>query len=326
MHAVVVTTPGGPDAMEWRHLPDPVAGPGEVVLRVAATAVNRADILQRKGFYPPPPGASDVIGLECSGTVVEVGDGVTAWSVGDLACALLAGGGYAELVAVPAGQLMPVPAGLDLVTAAALPEVAATVWSNLVMVAGLGAGDLLLVHGGAGGIGTMAIQVGRARGARVAVTAGSADKLARCAGLGADILVNYREQDFVDVVHEATDGHGADVVLDNMGGKYLARNVQVLAPGGHLVVIGLQGGTSAELDLGMLMGRRASITGTTLRARPVHEKAAICAEVVDRLWPLVESGEVRPVVDRVLPITDVAEAHRLVESSGHVGKVLLAVG
>ncbi len=325
MHAVVVTTPGGPEAMEWSHLPDPVAGPGEVLLRVAASAVNRADILQRKGFYPPPPGASDVLGLECSGTVVEVGDGVTAWSVGDRACALLAGGGYAQLVAAPAGQLMPVPAGIDLVTAAALPEVAATVWSNLVMVAGLGAGDVLLVHGGGSGIGTMAIQVARARGARVAVTAGSDEKLARCAELGAEVLVNYREQDFVEIVREATDGHGADVVLDNMGGKYLARNVQVLAAGGHLVVIGLQGGTSAELDLGALMGRRASITATTLRARPVPEKAGICAEVVDRLWPLVEAGDVRPVVDRVLPITQVGDAHRLVEASGHVGKVLLTV-
>jgi putative PIG3 family NAD(P)H quinone oxidoreductase len=325
MHAVVVTSPGGPEAMQWGHAPDPVAAPGEVVLRVAATAVNRADLLQRRGFYPPPAGSSEVLGLECSGTVVEVGDGVTAWSVGDHACALLAGGGYAELVAVPAGQLMPVPAGVDLVTAAALPEVAATVWSNLVMTAGLGAGDVLLVHGGSSGIGTMAIQVARARGARVAVTAGSGEKLARCAELGADILVNYREQDFVALVREATDGHGADVVLDNMGGKYLARNVQVLAPGGHLLVIGLQGGASAELDLGILMGRRASITGTTLRARPVPEKAAICAEVVDRLWPLVESGEVRPVVDRVLPISQVARAHELVEASGHVGKVLLSV-
>ena len=325
MRAITVTEPGGPDVLAWTEVPDPEAGPGEVVLDVAATAVNRADLLQRQGFYPPPPGASDILGLECSGTVASVGAGVDGWSVGDECVALLAGGGYAERVAVPADQLMRVPRGLDLVTAASLPEVACTVWSNVVLLAGLRAGETLLVHGGAGGIGTFAIQAGVALGATVAVTAGSAEKLERCRELGAHVLVNYRDEDFVAAVRAATDGRGADVVLDNMGGKYLARNVDVLAPGGRLVVIGLQGGTRAELDLGRLMAVRGTVAATTLRARPVAEKAAICRAVERDAWPLVESGAVRPVVDRVLPLHEAAEAHRAVEAGEHVGKVLLRV-
>ena len=325
MHAIVVTEPGGPEALVWTEVPDPVAGPGEVVLDVVASAVNRADLLQRQGFYPPPAGAPPYPGLECSGRVASVGDGVEGWSVGDECVALLAGGGYAEKVVVPSGQLMPVPSGLDLLTAAALPEVACTVWSNVVIDAGLHSGDVLLVHGGAGGIGTFAIQAGVALGARVAVTAGSAGKLARCAGLGADILVNYRDQDFVAVVREATGGRGADVVLDNMGGAYLQRNVDVLATGGRVQVIGLQGGTKGELNLGVLMGKRALVRGTTLRARPVDEKAVICARVAAEAWPLVADGRIAPVVDRVVPMADAAEAHRAIESGEHVGKVLLAV-
>ena len=324
MHAIVARGPGGPEVLEWSEVPTPDAGPGEVLVQVAASAVNRADLLQRKGFYPPPAGASDILGLECSGTVAAVGEGVDGWSVGDPCVALLAGGGYAEMVAVPVGQLMPVPRGLDLVTAAALPEVACTVWSNVVLLARLGAGETFLVHGGGGGIGTFAIQVAVALGARVAVTAGSPEKLARCRDLGAEILVDYSKADFVERVKEATDGRGADVVLDNMGAAYLARNLEVLAPGGRLVVIGLQGGAKAELDLGRLMARRASVTGTTLRARPVAEKAAICAAVTAQAWPLVEAGAIVPVVDRVLPMRDAAEAHRVVEASDHVGKVLLA--
>jgi len=324
VHAIVARGPGGPEVLEWSEVPTPDAGPGEVLVQVAASAVNRADLLQRKGFYPPPAGASDILGLECSGTVAAVGEGVDGWSVGDPCVALLAGGGYAEMVAVPVGQLMPVPRGLDLVTAAALPEVACTVWSNVVLLARLGAGETFLVHGGGGGIGTFAIQVAVALGARVAVTAGSPEKLARCRDLGAEILVDYSKADFVERVKEATDGRGADVVLDNMGAAYLARNVEVLAPGGRLVVIGLQGGAKAELDLGRLMARRASVTGTTLRARPVAEKAAICAAVTAQAWPLVENGAIVPVVDRVLPMRDAAEAHRVVEASDHVGKVLLA--
>jgi len=324
VHAIVARGPGGPEVLEWSEVPTPDAGPGEVLVQVAASAVNRADLLQRKGFYPPPAGASDILGLECSGTVAAVGEGVDGWSVGDPCVALLAGGGYAEMVAVPVGQLMPVPRGLDLVTAAALPEVACTVWSNVVLLARLGAGETFLVHGGGGGIGTFAIQVAVALGARVAVTAGSPEKLARCRDLGAEILVDYSKADFVERVKEATDGRGADVVLDNMGAAYLARNLEVLAPGGRLVVIGLQGGAKAELDLGRLMAKRASVAGTTLRARPVAEKAAICAAVTAQAWPLVENGAIVPVVDRVLPMRDAAEAHRVVEASDHVGKVLLA--
>jgi putative PIG3 family NAD(P)H quinone oxidoreductase len=325
MRAIVVAEPGGPEALVWTEVDDPAAGPGEVVIDVVASAVNRADLLQRQGFYPPPPGAPPYPGLECSGRVASVGDGVEGWSAGDECVALLAGGGYAEKVVVPAGQLMPVPPGLDLLTAAALPEVACTVWSNVVMDAGLRAGEVLLVHGGAGGIGTFAIQAGVALGARVAVTAGSPEKLARCAELGAEILVDYREQDFVDVVRQATGGRGADVVLDNMGAAYLQRNVDVLAIGGRIQVIGLQGGVKGELNLGALMGKRAQVRGTTLRARPVEEKAEICARVAAEAWPLVADGRIRAVVDRVVPMADAADAHRAIESGDHVGKVLLAV-
>src|SRR5215210_8236651 len=270
MRAITISAPGGPEVLEWTEVPDARPGPGEVVVEVAASAVNRADLLQRQGRYPPPAGASDVLGLECSGTVREVGDGVERWQVGDEVCALLAGGGYAEQVLVPAGQLMTVPAGVDLVTAAALPEVACTVWSNLFMVAGLRPGETLLVHGGAGGIGTFAIQLAAALGATVATTAGSAAKLEVCRSLGASITVDYRQQDFVEVVKEATrdrpGGPGADVVLDNMGAAYLARNLDVLATSGRLVVIGMQGGSKAELDLGMLLRKRAAVIATTLRA------------------------------------------------------------
>jgi putative PIG3 family NAD(P)H quinone oxidoreductase len=323
MHAVTTTGPGDVDVMRWEAVPDPVAGPGEVLLDVAASAVNRADLLQRQGFYPPPPGASEVIGLECSGTVAALGDGVERWAVGDEVCALLAGGGYAEKVAVPAGQCLPVPAGVDLVTAAGLPEVACTVWSNLVMVGRFTAGEAVLVHGGASGIGTMAIQVANALGAsHVACTVGSTDKAERCKSLGADIVVNYTEQDFVDVVREAT-GRGVDVVLDIMGASYLSRNVDVLAADGRLIVIGLQGGTTAELDLNALLRKRATVHATSLRARPLQQKAAICTEVETRLWPLVAAGHVRPVVHATYPMNDVAEAHRTVAASEHVGKVLL---
>ncbi len=326
MRAVTVSAPGGPEVLGWGEVPDPVAGPGEVVVDVVASAVNRADLLQRQGHYPPPPGASDVLGLECSGRVAALGPGVDGWSVGDECVALLAGGGYAERVAVPVGQLMRVPRGVDLVTAAALPEVACTVWSNVVLLARLQPGETLLVHGGGGGIGTFAIQVGAALGARVAVTAGSAEKLERCRELGAEILVNYRDEDFVEAVRAATGGRGADVVLDNMGAAYLARNIEVLAADGRLVVIGLQGGARAELDLGRMMAKRATVSATTLRARPVAEKAAICAAVQAEAWPLVESGAIVPVVDRVLPMSDAAEAHRAVAAGDHVGKVLLVTG
>jgi putative PIG3 family NAD(P)H quinone oxidoreductase len=302
---------------------DPEPGPGEVVLDVVATAVNRADTLQRAGHYPPPKGASDVLGLECSGRVAAVGSGVEGWSVGDEVCALLAGGGYASKVLVPAGQCMPVPSGVDLVSAAALPEVACTVWSNVFMVAGLQPGETLLVHGGAGGIGTMAIQLAKALGATVATTAGSAEKLQVCRDLGADVVIGYRDQDFVDEVRAATDGRGADVVLDNMGAKYLDRNLSALATEGRLVIIGMQGGTKAELNIGKLLAKRAAVIGTTLRARPVEEKSAICSAVVEHVWPLVAEGSVKPVVHTTLPLEQAAEGHRLMEDGGHVGKIVL---
>ncbi|MGH3743651.1 MAG: NAD(P)H-quinone oxidoreductase [Mycobacteriales bacterium] len=323
MRAIVVSEPGGPESLAWSETSDPTAGPGEVVVDVAASAVNRADLLQRQGLYPPPRGASTVLGMECSGVISALGPDVSGWSVGDRVCALLAGGGYAEKVAVPAGQLLPVPAGVDLVDAAGLPEVACTVHSNLGHL--LHEDELLLVHGGSSGIGTFATQYAVARGARVAVTAGSAEKLDRCRALGASILVNYREQDFVEQVRAATDGRGADVVLDNMGAAYLARNVEVLAPGGRLVVIGMQGGTKAELDLGTLLSKRASVAATALRSRPLADKARIVRGVCDEVWPLIEAGRVRPVIDTVVPMADAAEAHRLVEASSHVGKVLLRV-
>ncbi len=325
MYAITIPEPGGPEALVWGEVPEPGAGEGEVLVEVVAGAVNRADVLQRQGFYPPPPGASVYPGLECSGRIVAVGPGVTGWSVGDEVCALLAGGGYAERVAVPVGQLLPVPDGVDLVEAAALPEVACTVWSNVFMGARLRCGETLLVHGGASGIGTMAIQLGRAVGARVAVTAGSARKLERCRELGAEVLIDYREQDFTTVVKEATGGRGADVILDIMGAKYLAANVDALAVNGRLAVIGLQGGARAELDLGRMLVKRASVMATSLRARPLTEKAAIVAEVREHVWPLVADGRVRPVVDRALPMSGAADAHRALEDGDHVGKILLTL-
>ncbi|MFB7170121.1 NAD(P)H-quinone oxidoreductase [Streptomyces sp. NPDC056254] len=325
MHAITIQQPGGPEALVWADVPDPVPGEGEVLVEVAASAVNRADVLQRQGFYDPPPGASRLPGLECSGRIAAVGAGVSGWAVGDEVCALLAGGGYAQRVAVPAGQLLPVPPGVDLVTAAALPEVVTTVWSNVFMVAGLRPGETLLVHGGASGIGTMAIQLGKAVGATVAVTAGGPDKLARCKELGADVLVDYREQDFVAAVRDATGGAGADVILDIMGAKYLSRNVDALAVNGRLAVIGLQGGVKGELNLGALLAKRAAITATSLRARPLEEKAAIVAAVREHVWPLVAAGRVRPVVHAAFPMRDAAEAHRVMEAGTHVGKLLLTV-
>ena len=325
MRAVTVTAPGGPEVLTVAELPDPTPGPGEVLLDVAATAVNRADLLQRQGLYPPPTGASEVIGLECSGTVAAVGEGVTAWAVGDEVCALLAGGGYASRVVVPQGQVMPVPEGVDLVTAAALPEVACTVWSNVFMVAGLRPAETFLVHGGAGGIGTFAIQLAAASGARVFTTAGSAAKRELCEELGAERAIDYRDEDFVAVVREATEGRGADVVLDNMGAKYLGRNVDALADEGRLVIIGMQGGSKGELDIGRLLSKRGAVIATALRSRPVEGKERICASVVEHVWPLVADGSVEPVVSHVLPIDQVADAHRLVESGDNLGKVLLTL-
>ena len=323
MHAITIPEPGGPEALVWAEVPDPVPGEGEVLVEVVATAVNRADLMQRQGFYPPPPGAPAYPGQECAGRIAALGPGVSGRAVGDEVCALLGGGGYAEKVAVPVGQLLPVPEGLELRQAAALPEVTCTVWSNVFMVAHLRPGETLLVHGGSSGIGTMAIQLAKAAGARVAVTAGTKEKLDFCADLGADVLINYREQDFVEEVRRATDGAGADVILDNMGAKYLARNVDALAVNGRLAIIGMQGGTKGELNIGTLLGKRAAVSATSLRARPPAEKAAIVAAVREHVWPLIADGHVRPVVDRELPMHDAAEGHRVLEESGHIGKVLL---
>ena len=323
MKAITLPAFGGPEALVLTDVDTPEPRAGEVLVRVAAAGVNRADLLQRQGRYSPPPGESDLPGLEVSGTIEALGEGVSEWSVGDEVCALLTGGGYAEYVRVPAGQLLPAPDGVSLVEAAALPEVVCTVWSNVFLTANLQPGETLLVHGGSSGIGTMAIQLARSVGARVAVTAGSAAKLEACRELGAEVLVNYREEDFVERLRSATDGHGADVILDNMGAKYLSRNVSALATSGRLVIIGMQGGTRGELDIAALMAKRAAVIGTTLRARPAAEKATIVAAVREHVWPLVASGRVRPIVQSTHPLADAAAAHRELEAGAHIGKVLL---
>lgn len=322
MRAVLCREPGGPAVLEVREVPDPTPAAGEVVIAVAAAGVNRADLMQRRGVYPPPPGESDVLGLECAGTISATGAGVTRWQVGERVCALLTAGGYAEQVAVPAGQVLPVPPGLDLTEAAALPEVAATVWSNVFMIAALQPAECLLVHGGAGGIGTMAIQLAKALGARVACTVGSTDKAEACLRLGADLAVNYREQDFVESVRRLEPA-GVDVILDNMGAAYLTRNVDALATEGRLVVIGLQGGATGELDLRKLLGKRGAVIATSLRSRPAAEKATIVASLEEHVWPLIADRRVRPVVHSTIALDDVRSAHELLESSGHIGKVVL---
>lgn len=325
MRAVTLPEFGDESVLTLAEVPDPQPGSGEVVIDVAAAGVNRADLLQRQGYYPPPKGESDIPGLEVSGTISAVGDDVDGWSVGAEVCAVLAGGGYAEKVAVPAGQLLPVPSGVSLIDAAGLPEVACTVWSNIVMTAHLQEGEVFLQHGGSSGIGTMSIQVARALGARVAVTAGSAEKLERCRELGAEILIDYKQQDFVEQIKDAADGRGADVILDVIGAKYLARNVSALAPDGRLVIIGMQGGAKAELNIGALLAKRGSVIATSLRGRDKADKERIVAEVRKHLWPLIESGQIKPVIDRTMQLDQVADAHRLLNDSTHIGKVLLTV-
>jgi putative PIG3 family NAD(P)H quinone oxidoreductase len=329
MKAVLISEPGGPDVLSVGEVADPVPAAGEVLLDVVATAVNRADLLQRAGHYPPPPGASPILGLECSGRIAALGSGVTGWQVGDEVCALLSGGGYAERVSVPAVQLMRVPAGLDLISAAALPEVTCTVWSMVfdrAPAAALLPGESFLVHGGSSGIGTMAIQLAAAQGSRVFTTAGSAEKLAACRDLGAEVAINYRDADFAAVVADHTGGAGVDVVLDTIGAKYLAANLDALATGGRISVIGLLGGSSGSLNLAVLMQKRATIFAAGLRARPVEQKAAIVTGTEAHVWPLISAGRVRPVVHEVLPLAEAGQAHRMVERSDHIGKLVLATG
>jgi len=325
MHAIVAESA---DELVWQQVPDVVPDHGEVLVKVRAAGVNRADLLQAAGYYPPPPGASELLGMEVSGVVAAVGDDVSEWSPGQEVCALLAGGGYAEYVAVPAGQLLPIPGGVDLQDAAGLPEVACTVWSNLVLTAHLREGQLVLIHGGASGVGTHAIQVAWALGARVAVTAGSAAKLELCRELGAEVTIAYHDEDFVARVHEATDGAGADVILDIMGAAYLDRNLDALANDGQLIVIGMQGGVKGELNFGKLIGKRARVIGTALRGRPVtgpSGKSAIVEAVTTSVWPMFANGRVRPVIGARMPIQQAADAHRLLSSGQVTGKIVLTV-
>jgi putative PIG3 family NAD(P)H quinone oxidoreductase len=325
MHAIVAESA---DELVWQQVPDVVPDRGEVLVKVRAAGVNRADLLQAAGYYPPPPGASELLGMEVSGVVAAVGDDVSKWSPGQEVCALLAGGGYAEYVAVPAGQLLPIPGGVDLQDAAGLPEVACTVWSNLVLTAHLREGQLVLIHGGASGVGTHAIQVAWALGARVAVTAGSAAKLELCRELGAEITIAYHDEDFVARVHEATDGAGADVILDIMGAAYLDRNLDALANDGQLIVIGMQGGIKGELNFGKLISKRARVIGTALRGRPVtgpSGKSAIVEAVTTSVWPMIANGRVRPVIGAHMPIQRAADAHRLLSSGQVTGKIVLTL-
>lgn len=325
MHAVVADSAG---KLSWVEVPDVAAGPGEVLIAVNAAGVNRADLLQAAGKYPPPPDASPILGLEVSGIIAAVGPQVTDLQVGQPVCALLAGGGYAQYVAVPAGQVMTIPDGVTLVDAAGLPEVACTVWSNLAMSARLSAGEFILVHGGASGIGTHAIQVARALGATVAATAGSSDKLKLCGELGADVVISHRDEDFVDRVRATSGGNGANVILDIMGASYLNRNLQALALDGRLAIIGMQGGVTAELNIGTLIGKRLQVIGTALRSRPVHGphgKGAIVEAVMASVWPMIAAGSVRPIIGARFPIEAAAEAHRVLAAGATVGKVLLDV-
>ena len=326
MRCVEITAPGGPDVLKLVERPDPVPGDGELLIQVAAAGVNRPDVMQRRGLYPPPPGASDIPGLEVAGTVAALGPGVEGWRVGDRVCALVAGGGYATLCAAPAPQCLPVPASLDLVSAAGIPETFFTVWTNVFERGRLQTGESALFHGGASGIGTTAIQLAAARGARVFVTAGTDDKCRACERLGAEKAINYTTQDFVTAIRALTAGRGVNLILDIIGGDYVGRNLSALAVDGRLVQIGLQGGVSATLDLGLMMRRRATITGSALRPRSVNEKGEIAAALRREVWPLLEQGRVKPVIDRTFPLGEAAAAHRLLESSGHIGKIVLVTG
>jgi NADPH2:quinone reductase len=323
MIAIEIREPGGPEVLVAVERPKPVPGAGEVLIKVAAAGVNRPDIFQRLGRYAPPPGASDIPGLEVAGAIEELGPEVRDWRVGDQVCALVTGGGYAEYCAAPGPQCLPVPRGLDLVAAAAIPETFFTVWTNVFARGRLQAGESILVHGGSSGIGTTAIQLARARESRVFATAGSAEKCAACERLGAERAINYREADFAAVIQELTGGRGVDVVLDMVGGEYFARNIEVLAVEGRLVEIATLRGVKAEVNIQTIMHRRLTVTGSTLRPRPVADKGAIAAALLQQVWPLIESGVVTPIVHATFPLREAAEAHRVMESGVHIGKLVL---
>ncbi|OVA13908.1 Alcohol dehydrogenase superfamily [Macleaya cordata] len=323
MKAVVITSPGGPEVLQVQEVENPKIKDDEVLIKMEATALNRADTLQRKGSYPPPPGASQYPGLECSGIIEAVGKNVTRWKIGDQVCALLSGGGYAEKVAVPAGQVLPVPSGISLKDAASFPEVACTVWSTVFMMSRLSSGESFLVHGGSSGIGTFAIQIAKYQGARVFVTAGLEEKLAFCKDLGADVCINYKTEDFVARVKEETGGKGVDVILDNIGAPYFQRNLSSLNIDGRLFLIGFQGGTITEVNLVSLLARRLTVQGAGLRTRSTENKALIVSEVEKNVWPAIAAGKVKPVVYKSFPLSKAAEAHQLMESSTHIGKILL---
>ena len=325
MTVVEIARPGGPEVLVPATRPVPAPGPGDVLIHVAAAGVNRPDVMQREGRYPPRPGASDLPGLEVAGTIVALGPGVARWTTGDAVCALVAGGGYAEYCVAPAPQCLPIPSGVDMIAAAALPETCFTVWTNVFERGRLASGEWLLVHGGSSGIGTTAIQMARALGARVIATAGSPAKCAACERLGAVRAIGYRDEDFVTITRDVTAGHGADVVLDMVGGDYLARNLECLAVDGRLVIIGLLGGAKAAMNLVPVLQRRLTITGSTLRARTVEQKGTIARALEAQIWPLVALGTIRPVVDRRFPLVEAAAAHRRMESSEHIGKLVLAV-
>jgi putative PIG3 family NAD(P)H quinone oxidoreductase len=323
MICIEIAEPGGPDVLRAIERPDPVPGSGDVLIRVAAAGVNRPDVMQRRGNYPPPPGASDIPGLEVAGTVAAVGDGVSGWRVGDRVCALVAGGGYATMCVAPAPQCLPVPSPLDFVAAAAIPETFFTVWTNVFDRGHLKSGETALFHGGSSGIGTTAIQLAAVRGSTVIVTAGSDEKCRACEALGAKHAINYRSQDFVEAVKQLTNKRGVDLILDIMGGDYLPRNLVALATDGRLVQIGLMGGESSTVDLRRVIGRRLTITGSSLRPRSVDEKGAIASALKREVWPLLERGTVKPIVHKVFPLAEAAAAHRLMESSDHIGKIVL---
>ncbi|KAM7263779.1 hypothetical protein ACFE04_001462 [Oxalis oulophora] len=324
MKAVVITSYGGPEVLKLQEVDDPVIiKDDEVLIKVEATAVNRADTSQRKGQYPPPKGASPLLGLECSGFILDVGKNVSRWKVGDQVCALLNGGGYAEKVAVPAGQVLPIPPGISLKDAACFPEVVCTVWSTSFMTSKLSAGETYLIHGGSSGIGTFAIQIAKAQGATVFVTAGNEEKLAFCKNLGADVCINYKTEDFVARVKEETGGKGVNVILDCIGGSYLQKNLESLSLDGRLFLIGFQGGAKTEVNLQALFAKRATVQAAGLRGRTAENKAVIVSEVEKNVWPAIAEGKVKPVIYKSYPLSEAAEAHQLIESSKHIGKILL---